>query len=260
MKANYHTHLHFCNHAEGNARDYVEEALKHNFEAIGISDHAPNKKLDDPHVRMKPEQLIDYIKDIDAAIKQYGDKIKIYKGLEVEFFYNNDPYYKTLQDHLEYLVHGQHYISLTKNMHNLLSGFALSTKKEIKIYGEYLCDAMDSGYFDIMAHPDLYMCGYKDFDDTAREVAHQICKKALETNSILEYNGNGFNRRLHKTPQGLRRQYPRNEFWEIAKSYGVKTIFNSDCHSPENLYNQTIKEAELEYKKLGLNDVGILEF
>jgi len=32
MKSNYHTHLHFCNHAEGNSKDYAIEAIKQGFE------------------------------------------------------------------------------------------------------------------------------------------------------------------------------------------------------------------------------------
>ncbi|MDE6013685.1 MAG: PHP domain-containing protein [Anaeroplasmataceae bacterium] len=41
IKANYHTHLVYCNHAVGHAEDYIQEALKHHFVEIGITDHAP---------------------------------------------------------------------------------------------------------------------------------------------------------------------------------------------------------------------------
>ena len=39
--SNYHSHVALCGHAEGTVEDYVKEAIKHNFEEIGISDHAP---------------------------------------------------------------------------------------------------------------------------------------------------------------------------------------------------------------------------
>ena len=147
---------------------------------------------------------------------------------------------------------------MDKSYRNLLSGFALSTKEQIYMYANYLIDAMDSGHFDIMAHPDLYMCGYKDFDQHAEKVAHMIAKKAEETNTILEYNANGYNRGISLTPQGYQRPYPRNEFWKIVKMYNVNTIISSDCHTPENLYNDTIKKAEEEYRKLGLKTIEIL--
>ena len=76
---------------------------------------------------------------------------------------------------------------------------------------------------------------------------------------VLEFNANGYRRGLSKTPQGILPPYPRLEFWDIAKTYNVKTIFNSDCHSPKILYDKVIKEAEVAYLILGLNDVGILK-
>lgn len=258
MKANYHTHTFYCGHAVGTAEDYIKEAIKNGLEVIGISDHAPNKLVRDYNVRMKPDKLDAYIQDIVDAKAIYNKDIKIYSGLEVEFFYDHEEYYKDLREKLDYLVHGQHYISKSREMHNLQSGFALHTKEEIAIYAEYLVDAMDSGHFDVFAHPDLYMCGYRDFDRHAEEVAHKICKKAVETDSILEFNANGFRRGISRTPQGLKPPYPRFEFWEIAKSYGVKTILGSDCHSPELLYDLNIKEAEEEFIKLELNNVEFL--
>ena len=259
MKANYHTHTHYCGHASGNASDYVKEAIKKGFTVIGISDHAPNSRVNDHNVRMKEHKIDQYMKDIEDAQAKYGENITIYKGLEVEFFYDHDEYYKDLIKKTDYLIHGQHYVSKTKEMHNLQSGFALKTKEDIYLYSEYLCDAMDSGYFDALAHPDLYMCGYRDFDKHAEEVAHIICKKAQDTRTVLEYNANGYRRGASITPQGIKPPYPRNEFWEIAKSYGIETIIGSDCHNPNFLYDDTVKEAEDEYLKLGLNMLDKLD-
>lgn len=259
MISNYHTHLHFCNHAEGTTEDYALEAIKQGFTVLGISDHAPNARMTDHYVRMEPEMFDIYIKDIEYAQDKFEGKLAIYKGIEVEFWYDHDDYYKLLRSKLDYLIHGQHYISMDKTYDNLLSGFGLHTPKQIYLYAEYLCDAMDSGYFDILAHPDLYMCGYKEFDEHASNVAHMISKKAFETNTILEYNGNGFNRGVSKTSKGYKRPYPRNEFWEIVKEYKVRTILNSDCHTPKNLYDDAIKKAEEEYLKIGLIRVEYLD-
>lgn len=259
MKANYHTHTEYCGHAMGSASEYVKEAVRNGFEEIGISDHAPNANVKDYGVRMKPDKLLFYLKDIEDAKKAYKTKIKVLKGLEVEFFYDHEQYYEELKRHTDYLVHGQHYISLTKKMDNLKSGFALHTKEEIFVYSDYLVAAMESKHFDILAHPDLYMCGYRDFDRAAEKVAHIICKKAKETDTILEFNANGYRRGTNNTPQGILQPYPRLEFWEIVKSYGIRTILGSDCHDPEFLYDSVVKEAEEVYKKLGLKQVTLLD-
>ncbi len=259
MKRNYHTHHYLCKHATGNTEEYVLEAIKNNFDILGMSDHAPNYKVGDYNVRMDESEFDLYLKDIDATQAKYKDKITILKAVEVEYFDNHEEYYKELRNNLDYLIHGQHYISMTDSMDNLISGFGLRTKEEILKYASILKKAMESNLFDIMAHPDLYMCGYKDFDETAIKVAHIICQAAINNDSVLEFNANGYRRGRSNTPQGILQPYPRLEFWEIAKTYNVKTILNSDCHSPKILYDRVVREAEEVYLQLGLNDIGILK-
>lgn len=259
MKTNYHTHHCLCKHATGKTEDYVEEAIKNGFELLGMSDHAPNSRVNDQNVRMKPSDFTIYLEDVKNAQIKYKDKIKILTGLEVEYFYDHEQYYEFLREKVDYLIHGQHYISLTKRMDNLISGFSLKTKEEIDRYASYLEDAMESGYFDIFAHPDLYMFSYPKFDEFAINVAHRICKSAIKHDIILEYNANGYSKGGKNTENGYIPNYPRLEFWEIVKKYKCKTIFSSDAHSPSFLYGDTVKEAEEVYWNLGLNSVEFIE-
>ncbi len=259
MKTNYHTHHYLCNHATGKTEDYVKEAIKIGLEVLGMSDHAPNTRVNDQGVRMKPSDFPFYLEDIEDAQRKYAGKIKILKGIEVEYFYDHEEYYEFLREKLDYLIHGQHYISMTKRMDDLISGFNLKTVEQINRYASYLEDAIESGYFDIIAHPDLYMNNYPKFDKYAVSVAHRICKSAKKHNIILEYNANGYRRGGKNTEKGFFPNYPRLEFWKIVKEYNCKTIFSSDCHSPEFLYNDTVKEAEEVYLKMGLNNVEYLE-
>lgn len=255
MKTNYHTHHYLCNHADGNTSDYVKEAIKLGFTELGMSDHAPNPLMNDTHVRMDYKNFNKYLEDIDQATQTYGDKISIKKGVEVEFFHNHDSYYDDLLKNIDYMILGQHYISKTGDMNNLQSCFALKTKGEILLYSKYLIKGMKTKRFKIIAHPDLYMCGYQDFDETAQKIAHYIGKAAEETGCILEFNANGYRKRKQKTPQGLLYPYPRLEFWNIIKKYDVKVIFSSDCHDPLYLYDEIVKEAENDFKQLKLNIV-----
>ena len=238
MKVNYHTHHYLCRHACCKTEDYVEEALKIGLKELGMSDHAPNTRVNDQGVRMLPSEFQIYLDDIEDAQMKYKGIIKILKGLEVEYFYDHEEYYKFLREKVDYLIHGQHYISMTKQMNDLISGFSLKTVLEIKMYASYIEDAMESGYFDIFAHPDLYLNSYKEFDKYAEDVAHRICKSALKYNIILEYNANGYRRGGKKTSNGFFPNYPRREFWKIVKEYNCKTIFGSDCHNPAFLYGK----------------------
>ncbi len=258
MKTNYHTHHQLCGHAIGNCEDYVQSAIKNNLVELGFSDHAPNSRVDDFGVRMRPKDFESYLEEIELVKNKYSESLTIKKGIEVEFFYDHEEYYDFLVSKLDYLILGQHYISKTKRMDDLISGFALSTKEEIDTYAEYVCEGMKTGHFDILAHPDLYMCGYQDWNEHAIKVAHKIIKCAEETNTILEFNGNGFRRGKRNTPQGKTQPYPRIEFWNLVKQSKVKTIFGVDCHTPEQICDTTIKEAEEVYKNLETNSVEFL--
>ena len=258
MKTNYHTHHHLCGHAVGNCEDYVLEAINNNFVELGFSDHAPNSRVDDFGVRMEPNQFKEYMEDIEYVQNKYKNKLTIKKGIEVEFFYDHDEYYNALKQEVDYMILGQHYISHTKSMNDLQSGFALSSRKDIQVYANFVCEGMRTNNFDILAHPDLYMCGYKDWNQDAIQVAHKILKCAEETNTILEFNGNGLRRRKHNTPQGMKSPYPRLEFWNLVKEYKVKTIFGIDCHSPEQIGDSIIREAEAVYKDLNTDSIEFL--
>ena len=259
MKANYHTHTHFCGHAKGTASDYALEAVNKGLEILGISDHAPNELIHDYNVRMKNSEFQLYLDDIELAQKQFKNQLTIYKGLEVEYFDNLDNYYDSLREKLDYLVHGQHYIIYDNNFRNLVSGFALSRIEEIYTYKEFMIKAIKSKKFDIHAHPDLYMNGYEKWDEHAQHVAEEICKVAKEYDAIFEYNANGYRRGSVKTPTGVQPRYPRREFWDVVKKYGVKTILGSDCHKPKYLYDIVVKEVEEVYDEYEFNSVDKID-
>jgi len=257
MKYNYHTHHELCQHAEGTAVDYVKEAIKQGFKGIGISDHTPNPYLPMPERgwRMQIEDLPYYLSDVKSAKETYKDQIEVYTGLEVEYFPGYRHFYQDLRSQTDYLILGQHYISDDDDIKKMYSSFGLKTKEQIHLYERYVIEAMESGFFDILAHPELYLFTYQTFDQDAKNIAYNIAKTAKEHNVLLEYNANGYRKKTVKTGKGIQHVYPRSEFWAIVKEVGTKTILSSDCHLPELLYDDTVKRAEEDYKKLGLNEV-----
>ena len=71
MKTNYHTHTWRCNHAEGNEKQYVENALKAGLEILGFADHAPYIFVGNyySNFRMTMEQLPGYV---DTVLRLRG--------------------------------------------------------------------------------------------------------------------------------------------------------------------------------------------
>ena len=73
LTTNFHTHTTRCNHAAGEDRQYVEEAIKGGLKVLGFSDHSPYFFSGDYYstFRMKREQVLGYVDSILALKKEY---------------------------------------------------------------------------------------------------------------------------------------------------------------------------------------------
>lgn len=254
MITNYHTHHFLCRHAVGNTEDYVKEAIKKGLEELGMSDHAPFEWTGD-QIRMNDQEYLEYLDEFHQVKAIYGDQISLKIGLEAEYYpFQKDRYTKWL-DQLDYLILGQHYIYYNDNLNNLYSAFALGSKESILEYGKIVVKALHTGYFKILAHPDVFLEGYKEFDETAEVVCRMICDAAAKTDTLLEYNGNGYRKQRVKTSEGIRRVYPRTKFFKIAEEYDCKIILSSDAHDPRQLVDEAMVEAERDFNQLGSKKV-----
>lgn len=245
---NYHTHHQLCQHATGSTEDYVKEAIRLGFKELGMSDHVPSDLLPDT-MRMTFNELASYYEDVRTQQKAYQDRIQVFLGMECEFLDSNPSYYETFLHSVDYLILGQHYILDRGRYH---SAFNLSKPHQIERYGLDVVKAIKSGLFSMVAHPDLYMCGYDAFDESAKAVAHQILQAAEQYEIPIELNANGIRRGIKQTVHGPRYPYPREEFWDIAQSYTVDVILNSDAHAPRLLYDDAMKKAEAMMQDLNL--------
>lgn len=266
--ANYHTHTLLCNHAEGHVEDYVKKAISVDFSELGMSDHGfvPLSPSDLPitfryfftSYMSEDDFYNDYLIKIKEAQIKYKDEIKIYAGLECEYFYNQEAHYKKLLEHLDYLVLGQHYV-----YHNgkYLSTYLDLNSDNILSYANNISDALDSGYFKILAHPDLFMLGYSDsqyqmpiFDKRAKEASKIIIEACVRNDVYIEINASGARKGKRRLLNGSDEYYyPRSEFWEMTKKYPtIKIIIGSDAHHPLALKGKGMENAIDFIKKLDL--------
>ena len=113
-----------------------------------------------------------------------------------------------------------------KSMFEITRDFLIWLGKDVnKIYKRYYemsQTLVDSGIFDIIAHPDLITCHslYPTVDMAPYYTT--LCKSAVKNNVMIEMNtskGNGIN----------------EQFLQIAKECGVSFSTGSDAHKPENV-------------------------
>lgn len=259
MKTNYHTHNFRCNHAIGNVEDYIKIAIEEGFDEIGISDHLPHPGKDiDNQSRMTYEEIPEYFSEIDHAIKKYGDKISIKKGIEGEYFEDFKWFYEELkQDYnIDYMILGVHFFPYEGQWFYV--GHIDFTPEVLKVYVDHVIKSMESGLFRYIAHPDLFGISYRDWDEHAIKQSRRIFEAANRLNMPLEINVNGMNRSKVEYNNGTRYQYPIKDFWELAKEYNVKVIVGIDAHSPDNMRNLS-KGIDFA-KEIGLDVIDHLEF
>lgn len=247
MKVNYHTHTCRCKHAGGTEEDYVLAAIKSDIKILGFSDHAPFPDGENYGLRMEYSELDDYLNELDRLKEIYSDRITLYKGLEIEYFRKNLNYYEELltKRRLDYLLLGEHiYMSDNNSSKSIYS--ADSTECYLE-YANAISEGLSTGYFKILAHPDLCMINHFAWDYNCDKAFDIILEATSRYGTIIEFNANGIRRGLTDYPDGKRYPYPDNRFWSRLKCSDIKVIVGSDCHNPSVIWDEAVN---LSYKTM----------
>lgn len=271
MKANYHTHLKLCGHAIGMCEDYVKVAISNNFEVLGMSDHGPIKrefmteeefKYNWLERQMNYEEFLNiYLPDCQKVKEKYKDKIKCYTGIEIEYLYPFHTYYEEMRKKLDYMNLAVHFY-----YHNGVITNSFDDVNYTNVYSYALNAklAMETGLFNIMVHPDVYMYHYKStdgkptFDSECEKTARLIIESAIKNNVYLEINVGGLFKVSRNNEVVGEFAYPRDEFWKIVSEYkDVKVIIGVDAHAPEELY---AKEIDWAYNFAKKHNIVVEEF
>ncbi len=258
MKYNYHTHTSRCFHAKGSDEAFVLAAIEAGFDEIGFADHTAWKFDSDfvSHMRMHESELEDYCNSIKHLREKYKDKISIKLGLECEYFKKYMPWLKSaLKEHcIDYIILGHHFSDDEKGGN--YNG-SLTEAEDIYRYAEDVIEAMETGLFAYVAHPDLFMRGYPDFDSHCKKVSEDIIKAAIRTGTPLEYNLLGLKHGISDGKPG----YPHPEFWKIAAELKPKVLVGIDAHYPADyLEHEHFKLGYDELEKLGLEPEKTIKF
>lgn len=254
MKVNYHTHTYRCKHAGGTELDYVERAIQEDVKVLGISDHAPFPDHDFGY-RMDYKELDEYVNEINVAREKYAGQISVYTGLEIEFFPTYLAYYEELltKKGIEYMVLGEHSYELPNGEYQNLY-FSGSTECYVE-YANAIASALKTGYFKILAHPDLCMLNNFKWDYNCDKTVDIIVNAVSSTNTIIEYNANGLRRGIQEFVDGSRYQYPHEKFWCKIADAKLPVVVSADCHNPNQLNDDYMVTAHENIKKFGITPI-----
>ena len=256
--ANFHAHTPRCMHAVGTEEEYILQAIDAGFDALGFADHTawPYRSDFVSGMRMPLSQLEGYLATVRSLAEKYADRIRVYAGLECEAF---PEYYGWLaalkrEKKVDYLILGNHY-----DTNDETGGFYFGKcrkPEEIHRYVETTIGGMESGLFAYLAHPDLFLHSYPEFDATAAWASREICRAAHRLNMPLEYNLLGAKRGAKDRARGAM-GYTSDAFWDIAAEEDVRAIIGVDAHEPEAM--NCIGDYASARKKLADLGIEILE-
>lgn len=257
MKTNFHTHTPHCGHALGNStREYAEAAYADGLEILGFTDHAPFKDHDFG-CRMPYSELFDYFNEVDELKEDFRGKMEILKSLEIEYLpeyakTGNNYYEYLLKDEkLDYLLLGEHFFRDKKG--DLFNLYNIPGPEVVVEYANACVEAMSTGYFKILAHPDLFGVNNYEWNSYYDKAVATIIEGALKYNVILEFNANGYRRGIKEFVDGERYMYPLDKFWKEVKKSPARVIIGSDSHNPREIWDFAMPKARDYLDLIGIS-------
>ena len=232
---NYHTHTYRSGHSEyASDEEILQVAKSMGISMLGFSEHIPNPNLilpDEDH-RMLLSEVDGYIASINK-MKQDNPDMTILVGFEAEFDPMKESFLGEMRDKVDYMILGQHFV--TRGLQNVPSKNNPNYPIE---YANMVSKAIESGIFDIVAHPDHFM-EFRDtivseedrklFDENSVIASQIICEKARDMGIPIEINlSPALNNKILSDGNLT---YPHPTFWRVAQEIdGLQVLKGVDAH------------------------------
>ena len=237
----YHIHNKICKHSTNETKKIVEYAIKNHYKAIYFCEHCPLKNTHSKHYqysRPKYHELNLYKQEIDFFRNKYKNKIKLYLGYETECSYVNRYYFEKLaRDPIcEFMICGDHfYNDVLKEQQLNYTAFNTTSQWQIKLYWKNLEAALKSNLYSWIAHPEIFLNSYQQWDSLTKNILKKIIKSAIKYDIPLGFN-------INYLPPKMKWHYPVKKFWRMVAKTKAKVIIENDSHDIATIQKKWIKD------------------
>lgn len=230
MLIDYHVHTARCGHAAGETVDYLRVAEEMGLAEIGFSDHMPLLHTVDSRLTMGLDDLPHYVGEIRDIAEV--TEIAVRLGIEAD-------YIPETVDELGRVIAGQPFDYVLGSIHFLerwgfddeihIAGYDGRDPDELyELYFKTVLDAVETGLFDILAHPDLIkkfdILPQRDLTEYYDELATAMAKRDM----AVEVSTAGLRKPVAEI-------YPTAEFLRICRGRDVPVTLGSDAHAPDEV-------------------------
>ena len=246
VPSSFHTHSTFCD-GRDEPEAIVQEAIRLGCPALGFSSHAPvaarehlpNETVEEAIFRNEAH-LAEYRDCIRGLKEKYADQIRIYLGIEQDY------YSETAADEYEYVIGSVHlvrcgdkFISVDGNrerfereVQTYFNGDYYAVAEEYyrliaQIYEKTQCSII--GHFDLVTKFNEGGRLFSTSHPRYRAAAERALDTLIQTPAIFEWNYGAIWRGYRTEP------YFEDWMLEKLKAAGKKLLKTSDCHRLDKL-------------------------
>lgn len=265
IKSNYHTHIYLCRHATGTMDDYILKAIRLGYKTVAITDHIPFTNETQEFLNTKRMSMDDfyniYLKDAKRVKETYSKDITVLIGLESEYLDFLKPFYEDFLKEIDFMLLGQHYLKVNDEYRSV---YDLLTEQDVERYADVVEEAIKTGYFSFIAHPEIFLWGRLKWDKISIAAAKRIIACSVKYDIPLELNANGLRHCIRKDKTYVESEdiyfaYPNVAFLKLAKEAGAKFLINDDCHDLKSMCDDATLEAYEMAERLELKLIDKLE-
>lgn len=260
MKSAFHIHTLYCD-GKNTCEELVLKAMEEGFSAIGFSGHSYTS-FDESYC-MSMNDTERYVNDIAELKHKYRNSIRIYCGIEQEYYAEPqcfEPDY--IIGSVHYVKKDGVYIPIDDSRDTLLNAVNTHYKGDIyalaEDYFSIVADVADKTSCDIIGHFDLISkfneMGAMFDESEPRYVAawHNAADSLLAKNKIFEVNTGAISRGYRTTP------YPTEAMLRYFAKNGGRVTVTTDCHNAKML-SCGIEDAFALIKKAGAEYIDFEE-
>ena len=242
--------------------EMVLKAIELGFDSFGFAEHSFISWLDQKW--LLPEKTKQYQDEIDALGEKYRDRIRLYKGIELDSCSDVD------LSGFDFVIGNVHVVPMWDGEYMEYCHSPVSTARKFLFYYDFDTVAFAKDYFDrylsnfdrahidIAGHFDICTKYEKEltnlFDfgsEKYKDLARQVLRAVKEKCDIFEVNAGCVGRGLHPYPS------PEPFLLKEIKEIGGKVLVTTDAHAPD-LIPLAIDETFELLLSCGFDSIAVL--
>lgn len=231
IDSSIHNHSTYCD-GKSTPEEIVLSAFKAGFSDFGVLCHA-TMTTGDYDWPIRDEK--GFQETLLSLKKEYDGKMRIYCGLERDFYGIDSDGFDYKIDAVHQIYHEGNYFDVDHSKdifaRDIEKGFSGDVKKYIKVYYDTVCKMIEKVKPEYLCHVDLvtkFNDGYAFFNEEEKwyqDLVKECLTFAIESNSLIEMNFGAMTRGVKKTP------YPASYLLDFIKEKKGRIIVGGDCHN-----------------------------